>query len=208
MVALATCGSRPWNPWSLPRCSTGTGWARCRPAERCRRGDAGLTYGSISIPSDASAWRSAAGSAWARPAELDMRLLLGLDGGLEADLALGDRIDPGVHPGAPRSARQLLYATFGDSRHGSRIGRISVIRSTNRVLARLKDLLTWEPVSGFEPLACRLQEVRPPAPCPLAAPMAQIFALMALASLGLFGGPFHEPFHDDRLRHPWYCYCA
>ncbi len=55
-----------------------------------------------------------------QPAELDVRLLLGLGGGLEADLPLGNRIDPGVHPSAPRSARQLLYATFGDSRHGSR----------------------------------------------------------------------------------------
>jgi hypothetical protein len=27
MVALATCGSRLRNPWLLPRCSTGTGWA-------------------------------------------------------------------------------------------------------------------------------------------------------------------------------------
>ena len=53
-------------------------------------------------------------------AELDVCLLLGLGGGLEADLPLGDRIDPGVHPGAPRSARQLLNATFGNSRHISK----------------------------------------------------------------------------------------
>ena len=182
--------------------------ARCRPAERCRRGDAGLTYGSISIPSDASAWRSTAGSAWARPAELDVGLLLGPGGGLEADLALGDRIDPGVHPGAPRSARQLLYATFGDSRHGSRIGRISVIRSTNRVLARLKDLLTWEPVSGFEPLACRLQEVRPGTPRALAAQMTRIIALMALTTLGLSGAPVHEPVHAEALLVRQSRYCA
>ena len=97
-----------------------------------------------------------------QPAQLDVGLLLGLGGGLEADLPLGDRIDPGVHPGAPRSARQLLNATFGDSRHTSRIGRISDIRSTNRSTSRErirpKDPLNWEPVSGFEPLTCRLQD--------------------------------------------------
>jgi hypothetical protein len=31
----------------------------------------------------------------------------------------------------------------------------------------------WEPVSGIEPLTCRLQEVRPRAPFELAAQMAQ-----------------------------------
>ena len=54
---------------------------------------------------------------------------------------------------------------------------------------------TLEPVSGFEPLACRLQEVRPPAPYALAAPTAHVIALRALAALGLSGAPFHEPFH-------------
>jgi hypothetical protein len=50
-------------------------------------------------------------------------------------------------------------------------------------------------VSGFEPLACRLQEVRPHAPCALAAPMARVIALMALTALGLSGAPVHEPVH-------------
>jgi hypothetical protein len=53
-----------------------------------------------------------------------------------------------------------------------------------------------EPVSGFEPLACRLQEVRPNAPSVLAAQMTRIIALMALTALGLFGKPVHEPVHD------------
>jgi len=57
-------------------------------------------------------------------------------------------------------------------------------------------------VSGFEPLACRLQEVRPRAPCPLPAPMAPTFALIALVALGLSGAPFHEPFHADGTQRP------
>jgi hypothetical protein len=93
-----------------------------------------------------------------QPAQLDVGLLLGPGSGLKADLPLGNRIDPGIHPGAPRSARQLLYATFGDSRHGTRIGRISVIRSTSRDRVKSKHSLNWEPVSGFEPLTCRLQD--------------------------------------------------
>jgi hypothetical protein len=58
-----------------------------------------------------------------------------------------------------------------------------------------KPSLTWEPVSGFEPLACRLQEVRPRAPYVLAAPIAQVIALTALAALRLSDTTFHEPFH-------------
>ena len=57
--------------------------------------------------------------------------------------------------------------------------------------------LTWEPVSGIEPLTCRLQEVGPQAPCALAAPMAHVIALTALTALGLSGTSFHETFHAD-----------
>jgi hypothetical protein len=60
--------------------------------------------------------------------------------------------------------------------------------------------LTWEPVSGIEPLTCRLQEVRPCAPYALAARMAHVIALEALATLGLTGASFHEPFHADGKR--------
>jgi hypothetical protein len=54
-----------------------------------------------------------------------------------------------------------------------------------------------EPVSGFEPLTCRLQEARPRALSALAAPMTQVIALTAPAALGLFGASSHEPFHAD-----------
>ena len=62
--------------------------------------------------------------------------------------------------------------------------------------------LTWEPVSGFEPLTCRLQEVRPHAISALAAQMTQVIALMALAALGLSRGPVHEPVHANGRRQP------
>jgi hypothetical protein len=55
--------------------------------------------------------------------------------------------------------------------------------------------LIWEPVSGFEPLTCRLQEVRPSAPRALPAPIAQPGARMALSSLDFSGWTFHDPFH-------------
>ena len=102
---------------------------------------------------------------------------------------------------SPRSARQLLYVTLGNSRHSKRTIPTGVIRSTDRstwpVSERAIPSLTWEPVSGFEPLTCRLQEVRPRAPSTLAAAMARVIALMALAALGLSGATFHEPFHAD-----------
>jgi len=57
-------------------------------------------------------------------------------------------------------------------------------------------------VSGIEPLTCRLQEVRPPAPSALAAPMARVIALMTPVALRLSGGTFHEPFHAYCRHHP------
>jgi hypothetical protein len=52
-----------------------------------------------------------------------------------------------------------------------------------------------EPVSGFEPLACRLQEARPHARRALPAQITLVIALTALAALGLSDDSFHEPFH-------------
>jgi len=54
-----------------------------------------------------------------------------------------------------------------------------------------------EPVSGCEPLTCRLQEVCSRAARALAAPIAQTIALMAPAALALSGASFHELFHTD-----------
>ena len=56
-------------------------------------------------------------------------------------------------------------------------------------------LLNWEPVSGFEPLACRLQEVRFVAICALTALIPHVIALMALAELGFSGGSSHDSSH-------------
>jgi hypothetical protein len=121
-----------------------------------------------------------------------------LTANLEADLLLGDRIDPGVYPGAPRSARQLLYVTLGNSRHSKWIIPRSVIRSTWPVSEKAIPLLTWwEPVSGFEPLTCRLQEAWPNATCALPAQMTRVIARIAPVALGLSGRTFHEPFHAD-----------
>jgi hypothetical protein len=59
-------------------------------------------------------------------------------------------------------------------------------------------------VSGFEPLTCRLQEVRLRAPCALAAPMARDIAPTALTALGLSGDPVHArgpaPHHPATVR--------
>jgi hypothetical protein len=76
--------------------------------------------------------RAALGCFFQQPAELDMGLLLGLDGGLQPDRAPGDRIGPGVHPDPERPAQQLLYVTFGDPRHGNGIAPVTDIRSTKR----------------------------------------------------------------------------
>ena len=65
-----------------------------------------------------------------------------------------------------------------------------------------------EPVSGIEPLTCRLQEVRPQAPCALAAQMARIIALTAVTTLGLSGAPVHEPVHARGSDVPPSCYSA
>ena len=60
--------------------------------------------------------------------------------------------------------------------------------------------LGWEPVSGIEPLTCRLQEAWPNATCALPAQMTQVIALMATAALGFLEASSHEPSHEKR--HP------
>src|SRR5215467_12580030 len=81
-----------------------------------------------------------------------------------------------VLPVWPRGA-VLLAAGRGRSKHGIRL----------------------EPVSGFEPLTCRLQEVWPSAPCALPAQIVQPGARMALSTLGFSGWPFHATFHATSL---------
>jgi hypothetical protein len=80
---------------------------------------------------------------------------------------------------AAREARPITFVPRTETRKGQ------------------KPCLTWEPVSGIEPLTCRLQEVRPPAPSALAALMARVIALMTPAALGLSGRTFHAPFHAE-----------
>jgi deoxyribonuclease V len=69
-----------------------------------------------------------------------------------------------------------------------------------------KNHLYLEPVSGFEPLTCRLQEVRPAAACARAAPMARVIALTAPIALGLPAAPVHEPVHGRGSCLPSSCY--
>src|SRR5271166_2134485 len=64
--------------------------------------------------------------------------------------------------------------------------------------------LSWEPVSGSEPMACRLQEARPRASCALAAQMTRVIAQTTLAALGLSDAPVHA----ETPPVPTSCYCA
>jgi hypothetical protein len=99
------------------------------------------------------------------------------------------------------AARRWTDATAATVRNGSRsAGRqprpVTFVPRAETSKGRLPPL-TWEPVSGFEPLTCRLQVVRPRAPNALAATMARATALMALVALGLSDASFHETFHAD-----------
>ena len=77
------------------------------------------------------------------PAEFDVRLLLRLGGGLEADLAPGERIGPDVYGDTERPARQLLYVTFGNPGHTSRVTLRGDIRPTEGGPVGCLPLLTW-----------------------------------------------------------------
>ncbi len=88
---------------------------------------------------------------------------------------------------------------FAHEGHGNEADRQPDVttrrRSTIKVEAKAKLPLTWEPASGFGPMACSLQRVRSRAPSALAAPMARVIALTALVALGLSEASFHESFH-------------
>jgi hypothetical protein len=60
---------------------------------------------------------------------------------------------------------------------------------------RANNPLNWKPVSGIEPLTCRLQEARFVTICTLTALMAQVIALMALVELEFPGSSSHDSSH-------------
>jgi hypothetical protein len=86
---------------------------------------------------------------------------------------------------------------------GNRGTCLGAFDSTEHDHESVMSRLTWEPVSGIEPLTCRLQEVRPRALCALAARMARVITLKAPTALALFGASFHEPCHADGGQSPW-----
>src|SRR5262249_35896771 len=73
------------------------------------------------------------------------------------------------------------------------------LRPTPHSCQRRNSALTWEPVAGFEPAPCRLQEVRPSAPRALPAQIAQPGARMALSTLDISGWPCHATCHATSI---------
>ena len=92
------------------------------------------------------------------------------------------------------SEHKLLSYRGGMTAWGNLAPAALRARALRRPVLTPSDL---EPVSGFEPLARRLQELCSQAAHALAAPMAQSIALMAPTALGLFGASSHEPFDAD-----------
>ena len=94
---------------------------------------------------------------------------------------------PGT-PGDPeRPGLQSLYVIIASA--PERSGRCPFVpRAGTR---RGNTSLTREPVSGIEPLTCRLQEVCFVAICTLTALMPHVIAPMALTELGFPGGSSH-----------------
>ena len=65
-----------------------------------------------------------------------------------------------------------------------------------------------EPPIGIEPMIYALRGARDLAAQALAAPIPRIIALTALAALGLFKDPFHDPFHARGLASRRRVHCA
>ena len=81
------------------------------------------------------------------------------------------------------TGRQFAHESHGNE--GDRQHDVATRRCfTIKVEAKAGLPLNWEPVSGIEPRACRLQEARPGAPGALAARIAHGIARMAHAALG------------------------
>ena len=214
--------SRPGTEASTPPPCTATRqqWARRSPAAAChasscssRPGPAGHTPGSRCPPARSPRQsQSAPGPAQTRRPAGRVPVARGLGkarAGRPRRLLRYGRLARGVHGRLSSGAGpgHQVHQGIGDRGDfpGADVrvpGRLAVPgaaegRSTERGEDRVIDFLTWEPVSGIEPLTCRLQDVRSFTLCALAAPMAQVIARMALAALGLSRAPFHEPFHAD-----------
>ena len=65
-----------------------------------------------------------------------------------------------------------------------------------------------EPPIEIELMTYALRGARSRAAHALAAPIARVMARMALAALGLSGGPVHESVHARGPASPAFCYCA
>ena len=103
----------------------------------------------------------------------------------------GAKKSPGVLPGRPAA---LVSAGYPDSA-GIWDSSAALAAAFASRQARTLSGLSWEPVSGFEPLTCRLQEACPGAVRPLPAPMPYESALAAPKTRVFLGDPFHDPFH-------------
>jgi hypothetical protein len=79
--------------------------------------------------------------------------------------------------------------------HDGRLGAQNALISLSAARNPGQPGLTWEPVSGIEPLTCRLQEPGLTAPGALPALTLQNATQNALNALAITAAPFHEPFH-------------
>jgi hypothetical protein len=97
----------------------------------------------------------------------------------------------GVHNDASRGLE--AGARFGDLKLFEPIPKLRLSRyATTKNASRA----CCDP-PGSESMTCRLQEIRPRAPCALAARMARVIALTAPTAPGLFCASSHEPSHAD-----------
>ncbi len=126
-------------------------------------------------------------------AELDQREVLGIDrAGFEVLLPAGERVGSQVHHSPVRPARQSLYVTRADARASSEAAVWLIPRpAAGRQNKTRSDL---EPVSGIEPLPCRLQEAGLTAPSALPALTQHRTVQNAQNARANAGPSFHEPF--------------
>jgi len=83
-----------------------------------------------------------------------------------------DQLDPGLNRGVGQRVCERRPGPLSvDQRLPDRRNAPPVQGYTGLHCRADRNRIFWQPVSGFEPLAFRLQEVRPPAPTVLAATM-------------------------------------